>query len=170
MAHEEPTDGRPGATPRWMADEMVGRLARYLRMVGHDTEYARGLPDEEILRRAESEGRRLLTRDRRLAARSPGAILLPGGEIAEQLRAVHRDSPGASWTPSFERCTLCNGRLARWSPREGEALPDAVPRGRPDAPRTLWRCLACGHVYWEGSHTDRVRRQLAEWLGGAPPR
>src|SRR5580658_184832 len=68
-----PRDSLPA---RWWADEMLGRLARYLRMVGLDTAYVPGLTDDEVVRRAGAEGRTLLTRDRQLARRVPGAFLV----------------------------------------------------------------------------------------------
>ncbi|HKS59608.1 MAG TPA: Mut7-C RNAse domain-containing protein [Thermoplasmata archaeon] len=148
--------------PRWLADEMLGRLARYLRVLGHDTAYARGVPDAEIAFRAREEHRRLITRDRDLASRVPGSLLLSSVTLADQLRQVMAERPGLSGDPTFDRCTLCNGPLA------GDA---AVAKGRfppgEDGPGTetaRWRCRDCGHVYWEGSHTARMRQSLRQWL------
>ncbi len=153
--------------PRWIADEMVGRLARYLRFLGHDTEYARGLDDDEIARRAVAEGRRLLTRDRDLARRVPGAVLLTARDIQGQLRAVRAAAPSASFEVAFTRCTLCNALLAPWTPPASGPWPREVPRrgGGPDL--LVYACVACGHLYWEGSHTARVRREVAAWLAAA---
>ncbi len=143
---------------------MLGRLARYLRMVGQDTAYAHGISDAEIIEQARREGRTVLTRDRGLAARAPGTVLLVCTGIADQVRAVHAVAPGAGWTPSFERCTECNGRLAP-VPR-GER-----PAGAPDrrgSPPPLFRCPECAHLYWEGTHTEDVRRRVRGWLSGVP--
>jgi len=56
--------------PRFLADEMLGSLARWLRIMGYDTEYARGMSDSDILARSRVEGRIVLTRDRQLAERA----------------------------------------------------------------------------------------------------
>lgn len=145
--------------PRWMIDEMLGRLARYLRFLGHDTEYAHGLDDGEILRRASAERRTLITRDRALARRSPSAFLLTSPVIDDQLRAIRRAFPDAPYRLAFDRCTECNGPLIS---TPAEHRPLALPEGRrrpPDGVQ-LWTCSVCGHDYWEGSHTSAIRARL----------
>ncbi len=81
---------RAWPSPRWMVDEMLGRLARSLRVLGHDTVYVTGLPDADIADRASRESRVLVTRDKALAARVPGSVLLTSGEWSEQIRAAAR--------------------------------------------------------------------------------
>lgn len=154
-----------GAPPRWLVDEMLGRLARYLRFVGCDTAYVRGLTDEEIVVRARHEGRILLTRDRELSSRCPGALLVPSPYLADQWRSVRAAYPSTPTRLSFDRCTLCNGLLA---PAEAEREKDAPPTDRP--PRgPLYRCGLCGHVYWDGSHTASIRERIAAWESGTGP-
>jgi uncharacterized protein len=154
--------------PRVLADEMLGSLARYLRMMGCDTSYARGWTDEEILRRARSEGRVVVTRDRELARRAADSILLASPRLRDQVRAVRAAFPDLGGEVRFERCTACNGVVetvaATDVPRESEGVPwDRVARGL-----ALFRCGACGHLYWEGTHTEDVRRRLREWAREGP--
>jgi uncharacterized protein with PIN domain len=133
---------------------MLGRLARYLRFLGHDTEYVQGQSDAEIRRRALAEGRRLLTRDRELAARTPGALLIASPRLDAQLRAVHRAYPEVPFEIRFDRCTQCNGTLApSASAPEGLRVQGAV-----------FQCRTCGHQYWDGSHTARIRHDVAAAL------
>ncbi len=146
----------------WWADEMLGRLARYLRMTGLDTAYATGLRDEEVAARARAEGRVLLTRDRALAARVPGAVLLTQLGIAGQWRELKRRFPDLPTEPRCVRCTLCNGPLR---PDPEELPPDRSTDTGP-GPKSgpcIYRCATCGHEYWEGSHTESVRRRLRDW-------
>lgn len=150
--------------PRWLADEMVGRLARYLRFLGHDTEYAQGVDDEVIVAWAQREERQLLTRDRALARRLPGSVLLRSTELSAQLREVRAAAPDAEFAVTFRRCTLCNGALEPWVPVTGAPLPEDLPRERVAAGLRVYACARCGHRYWEGSHTERVRRETARWL------
>jgi uncharacterized protein with PIN domain len=154
---------RDVTAPAWLADEMLGRLARYLRFFGHDTEYVRGLSDAEISARARSEGRRLLTRDRQLAREVDGSILIASPLLADQLRQLATEVPEAGYEVSFVRCTLCNGDLRSWSPATGGTWPEEIPRPRVDGERPIFECTRCGHRYWEGSHTEQIRRQVAEW-------
>ena len=157
------------AGSRWLADEMVGRLARYLRFVGLDTVYARGLRDEEIVRRAAEEGRTLVTRDRALAQRTPGAILLHSPRLAEQWKELRSLRPDVPATVRFVRCTECNGALASVPVEPGATWPAGIPSDLLARGLALYRCEACGHLYWEGTHTAEIRRRIASWSGGAGP-
>lgn len=143
--------------PDWLVDEMLGRLARYLRILGCDTEYVRGVTDDEVLRRLRGTERVLLTRDVGLAARSPRVQLLRAVDVRAQLVELWGAWPGLSRVPRFDRCTECNGELE---------LATSVEGGRPTGHAPEYRCHACGHRYWSGSHTARLERDLAEWSRG----
>jgi uncharacterized protein with PIN domain len=157
------------SSPRWLADEMVGRLARYLRFVGCDTAYARGLSDDEILVRARAEDRTILTRDRRLAGRAERALLLESPHLADQWRAVRAAFPELPLEVRFERCTECNGRLEKVPAPSPEARTEGVPWDRVARGLPLFRCAECNHFYWEGSHTADIRARLASWTGAPAP-
>ena len=146
---------------------MLGRLARYLRFVGCDTAYGRDSSDDDLLARARREGRVLLTRDRGLSRRDPSAFLVESPHLAEQWRAVRAAWPTVPTEPVLARCTLCNDLLERCEPGPvvGDDLPPAVRSGA--AP--LYVCRGCGHRYWEGSHTAKVRATIAAWERGADP-
>lgn len=146
---------------------MLGRLARYLRFVGCDTAYVRDRSDEELLDMARREGRVLLTRDRELSRRATSGLLIESPVLAEQWRAVRRAWPVVPAEPSFVRCSLCNGSLEPARGPRGSALtlPPAVREGT--AP--LYVCRDCGHLYWEGSHTAKIRERLAAWERDARP-
>lgn len=147
---------------------MVGRLARYLRILGCDTTYARGWSDDEIVRRARREDRVVLTRDRALSRRAGKALLLTSPRLEDQLRATRAAFPDVPLDVRFERCTLCNGELAACaSPTPGDA-PTGIPWDRVAEGLPLYRCSDCGHVYWEGSHVSNLRRRLREWNAEAP--
>jgi uncharacterized protein len=154
--------------PRWLADEMVGRLARYLRFAGCDTVYARGLGDAEILEKARVEDRIIVTRDRALAARAPRSLLLTSPYLADQWRAVRAAHPEVPSEVSFVRCTECNGVLDPYAPTLGTAPAPGIPWDRVGRGLPLYRCSECGHIYWEGTHTARIRTQLARWAEEEP--
>jgi uncharacterized protein len=152
---------RPGpATLQWLVDEMLGKLARYLRILGCDTEYVHGLSDAQILSLLAGSHRQLLTRDELLAQRAPRSTLLREVEVREQLQELWAQYPELSRAPQFTRCTLCNGVLVLEPASEG--APIAVV----NADRTgKFRCTKCGHQYWRGSHTAHLERDLASWSG-----
>ncbi len=148
---------------RWLADEMLGRLARYLRFVGADTAWVRDLDDREIARWAAAEKRFLLTRDRGLARRVESSLLLLSPYVEEQWKTLRRRFPDLPTEVRFVRCSLCNGTLAAYAPPADRPLPAGVPRERVAAGLPLYKCAACGHVYWEGSHTADIRERLRRW-------
>ena len=143
---------------RLLVDAMLGRLVAYLRMAGHDTVYAPDAgveADGAVVDLADREGRRVLTRDRAIAAMAPSAVLLTSLDIEDQLREVRAagidlELDGAS------RCGRCNGRLEPVPP--GSALPPAVPD---PGSEPVWRCRDCGQCFWRGSHWTDVRDRLA---------
>ncbi len=148
---------------------MLGRLARYLRFVGCDTVYARDLDDTAILERARAEGRRIVTRDRALAARSPTAVLLRSVTLAEQWSELRSAYPSLPTKVRFERCSACNGRLVPYVRGTDPGREGDLPQGRPDAAElSVYACEDCGHLYWEGSHTRRIRSTLARWTKEDP--
>ncbi|HTP53783.1 MAG TPA: Mut7-C RNAse domain-containing protein [Thermoplasmata archaeon] len=151
------------APPRWLADEMLGRLARYLRFVGADTLYLRGLGDDDLLARAVAEDRVLLTRDRALAHRAPRSLWIDSSEVGAQWRAVRAAWPELPDRVRFERCSLCNGSLAPYRLGTSPEREEGVPRDRAANGMALWSCTGCGHLYWEGSHTRRIQEQLERW-------
>ncbi|MGA8302985.1 MAG: Mut7-C RNAse domain-containing protein [Thermoplasmata archaeon] len=153
-------------SPRLIADEMVGRLARYLRFLGCDTIYARGWSDDEIVRRARIEDRVVVTRDRQLSRRAGKAILLASSRLEDQVRAVRAAFPDLPTEVTFERCTVCNGELVPSTPARAGTGESGVPWDRVEAGLVLYQCRACDHLYWEGSHTAEMRRRLRAWAPG----
>ena len=156
------------APPRWLADEMLGRLARYLRFVGCDTLYVRDVSDDEIVARAGAEGRVVLTRDRELARRAPGAFWVASPHLPDQWRAVRAAWPDVPAELSYERCPICNGTLGRYAPGTDPVREAGLPTERVRAGLEVWACSACGQLYWEGSHAAHIRARLAAWSGAAP--
>jgi hypothetical protein len=155
-----------GPETRFIADAMLGRLARWLRMLGFDCAWQGEIDDEELVLRANREQRIVLTRDRALPEewRLSGIHLVGSEDLREQLReVVERFELWDSLRP-FSRCTACSQPLR-------EAARDAVADRAP--PRVLatherfLECPGCRRVYWEGSHTRRVRRVVDELCGTA---
>lgn len=151
--------------PRFLADAMLGRLARWLRTLGLDTAYDPAVHDPELVALAAAEGRVLLTRDRLLIEqlRPERALLIIHDAPLDQLRQVV-DACGVRPPDAlFSRCPVCNGVLRPATADETATLVPEASRGLPGPVR---RCPDCGRVYWEGSHTRRMRQALARALPG----
>jgi uncharacterized protein with PIN domain len=150
---------------RFLCDEMLVRLGRWLRAAGHDTLIAGpGAADTALLALAEEEGRILLTRDRALIrmaeARTP-AMLLSDRMPDQALRL--RDALGLDWLAApFTRCLIDNCLLEEATP--GGAIPEAAR----SLPGPFRRCPCCGRDYWPGSHVKRMLARLAAWNAPTP--
>lgn len=149
--------------PAFIADAMLGRLARWLRLLGFDTLYDPFGEDRKLARQSVAQGRVLLTRDRGLLERRivQSGLLIAHDRPAAQLRQVLDEMhlPSSTWR-IFSRCTVCNGLLATATPEEVEGLvPPFIHRRHTE----FWRCPCCGRVYWEGSHRQRAWEVLQRW-------
>lgn len=153
-----PDSGEPGA-PRLLADAMLGRLARWLRLLGFDTAYDASIRDADLARRAFEERRIVLTRDRAFPDewRLPRVVVLRAETTQEQLRELGAVLPLRAAARPFSRCTRCNAELDEVA---REAVAGSVPARVAAAQTRFLRCRDCGHVYWEGSHVARIRRAL----------
>ncbi len=148
---------------KFLADHMLGKLAKYLRFMGYDTYYPSGdMSDEEIIEIAQREGRIILTRDRELAARANG-IYIESDDYREQLRFLV-EKFGLSDDNLLTRCSVCNEPLV---PVEKEKIRGRVPEYVYENHDEFYLCPKCNRVYWYGSHTERIEKEIREILGGA---
>lgn len=148
---------------RFVADAHLGALARRLRMTGFDTVFDPALDDADIERLAHAEGRIVLTRDRDLLKRRGvhHGCYVRALDPAAQLREVFDRLDLARSARPFSRCMVCNAPLA---PVAADAVAAVLPpRVRARRPRCS-RCTGCGQLYWEGSHWQRMRDQVADLL------
>ena len=137
-----------------LADGMLGRLARWLRLLGYDTAYDNAATDAELARRARAEGCVLLTRDHELAARRGlRTLLIQSQKIEEQVRQVG-EALGPPPDPALSRCAVCNQALEPVAPAE---IADRVPPYVLRTQAEFHRCPGCGRVYWPGSHLRAMR-------------
>ncbi|MFC4407033.1 Mut7-C RNAse domain-containing protein [Haloarchaeobius iranensis] len=151
---------------RYLLDAMLGNLATYLRLCGHDTLYALDRDveaDDAVLELATEEDRSLITRDEQLAAHAEQSVLLGHRETEPQLREL--DAAGVDLAPVAEpvHCGRCNGRLARIETGDSDDGPEYVP----DDAAPVWRCRDCGQRFWKGSHWDRMAATLADVRGSS---
>ncbi|PYM61574.1 MAG: hypothetical protein DMD79_12390 [Candidatus Rokuibacteriota bacterium] len=148
--------------PRFVADVMLGRLARWLRALGYDTAYVRDASDRQLLGLALREDRRLLTRDVALArlARERGLLVRADG-LDDQLREVVQ-ACGLTAPTLLTRCLECNVPLEAVG---RDAVRDRVPSYTFATQRAFRTCRGCARVYWPGTHAagilDRLRPFLA---------
>jgi uncharacterized protein with PIN domain len=147
----------PGAGPPLMADNMLGTLAKWLRVAGSDCAYADGMEDDELVEVAAS-GRTVLTRDKVLAGRCGDAGLYVTSDVLEQqLHQVLRTLPDLMGLRPLSRCLVCNVPVE--DATAGDVAGD-VPEEVLGRHEDFRRCPRCGRVYWEGSHVDDMLSRL----------
>jgi uncharacterized protein with PIN domain len=153
VAHLRP---RPLRKPRFILDVHLGRLARYLRLLGFDAEYANERGDDELAARSIQDGRILLTRDRGLLKRAAisRGYWVRSTDPRQQLREIVSRFDLAGAMMPFSRCIACNGPLRSVTKAEvAGVVPPRVIESHEDFNRCEW----CGRVYWQGSHYERLQ-------------
>jgi hypothetical protein len=149
---------------KFIADGMLGKLARWLRLAGHDVIYIgdlkvpAGEQDDALLSLSRREDRVLLTCDIELhrRARRTGvkSAFVQGSDLVDQLVQVSRRSGSKiQIRPENSRCPMCNGMLEEACKEEVEGKVSAnVLEGQSE----FWRCSSCGKIYWQGTHWKTI--------------
>lgn len=149
---------------KFLADGMLGKLTRWLRILGQDVRYSRSSEDEELLRIAKTGRRVILTRDLQLyqQAMTQGltAFLVEGAKEAEKLAGLaRRFDISLEFDSNVSRCPKCNSRI---KPISKDEVMDKIPEATASYYETFWVCSGCAQVYWQGSHWKRINKTLSE--------
>ena len=145
----------PLRDPRFVLDVHLGKLARYLRLLGFDSLYDRRYDDPAIVALSVGERRTILTRDKGLLKRKAVTHgywlrnINPRRQIAEVVEALNL----AGQVRMFSRCMVCNATLESVVEQD---VSDQLPPGVRGQFEKLARCPGCDRLYWPGSHYDRM--------------
>jgi uncharacterized protein with PIN domain len=144
---------------KFLADNMLGRLATWLRLLGYDTAYLPHADDPELARVARAEDRILLTRDVELTRRrGVRHVLIESDQVEEQLHQVSRVL-NLSARQAFSRCAECNVTL---DPVSKELVRGEVPPYVFQMQERFLRCPRCRRVYWRGTHWAHMLAQIED--------
>jgi uncharacterized protein len=140
------------SSPRitFLCDQNLGRLARWLRMMGFDAQYMR-IWNEERIEQAISSGRIFLTRKRSLSSRQ-GVIVMESDHLGGQIGALDRILDLGMKIQPFTRCSICNLTLKCAKREDVEKL---VPEYVYATHDEFARCPGCSRIYWRGTHPAR---------------
>ena len=145
---------------RFIADHMLGKLAKYLRLADYDVIYPPPRLDRDKRQLAIDQKRILLTRSTPLIRNHPGPqyLLIASGKFREQLQQVIRHF-NLHLDPErfFRRCLICNAPVTEISK---ERIRDRVPPKSYAAYDQFCQCPHCQRIYWRGSHTQRMMDAL----------
>jgi len=146
--------------PTFLADAMLGSVARKLRIFGFDTLYIKHIHDDEILKIGIEGNRVILTCDKELFKRIVKAgvhgVLLKCSDDCEDI--VHILSKYQITSINFStrnsRCSVCNGLLLK---KKRINVKNHVPPKVMKSHKEFFKCSNCSKIYWDGSHLTRIR-------------
>jgi hypothetical protein len=149
----------PVEPPKFAVDRTLGRLARWLRLLGFDACLRPDLPAERLLVLAAREGRVVVTRDVRLGRRRSLApvVRLASDRFREQLRELDRLHPLGGVERREPRCAECNLVPVSIAPK---VLPETVPPYVRATQTDFRRCPRCRRIYWPATHRERMRQEI----------
>lgn len=148
---------------KFIVDVNLGKLARYLRLLGFDTLFSTNYKDIEIIRIAEKEKRLILTRDKELLKnhRVLRGYWVRATEPNEQVKEILKKFDLSKEIKPFSRCTICNHELIKIPKSE---ILDQIPPRTKQHFNEFYHCEKCGRIYWPGSHYQRMRKMIDRWL------
>jgi len=146
------------------ADMMVGRLARWLRILGYDTLYDPEKPVQEWIPAVLADDRILLTRNRKIAGQLPekNYYFVAPNDPREQLCAILEKFQLDTEHFVFRLCVSCNVRVVSIAK---ETVLGRVPPLVFETHHEFWQCPSCGKIYWRGSHLKRVEEFIKKIRG-----
>ena len=147
------------ADPRFVVDAHLGRLARYLRMLGFDAIYGNDYGDPLLASLSATEERILLSRDQRLLERAnvTRRYEVQATDPEERLQEVIDQFDLQPRMRPFTRCMVCNTPLEQVAKEE---VIDRIPPRTAKAFDEFYYCSNCDKVFWKGSHYDRMKRLI----------
>jgi uncharacterized protein with PIN domain len=151
---------------KFIVDNNVGKLAPWLRALGYDTVFINPVDDDELLAIAWREGRVVLTKDtgilrrRVITSGEIASVPIEGDDWRGQLAQVV-EALNLRREPSFTRCLECNAVL---EPRSRDEARLYVPAYVYRTQESFLTCPLCGRYFWQGTHRQRMRRELEAML------
>jgi len=147
---------------KFVVDGMLGKLARWLRMLGYDTKYFNDMDDDEILKVAYEEKRILLTRDyqffKKASILGVKAVFVDGETHAERLAELSRElNIRLEININESRCPKCNAKI---KPISKEEVRNRVHKSTYKTYDEFWICTGCNQIYWKGSHWRKIKSTL----------
>ena len=155
---------------KFIVDNNVGKLAKWLRIMGYNARFFEGSSDSQMVAIALAENRVILTRDTQIMRRrlvTSGqlkAILIQSDEPERQIRQVIDALKLDCQFQPFSLCLECNQPLAE---RSRELVKDLVPPYVFQTQNQYMECPACHRIYWRGTHWQAMTKSLKKFIKGA---
>jgi uncharacterized protein len=157
--------------PKFIVDANVGKLAKWLRMMGFDTLFFDGPDDGGMVKIALQQDRTIITRDtgfmkrRAVTTHRVRAILVSGDDSKKQMQAVLAELELSGKARPFTRCLECNAELKELDRKEAAGL---VPERVYEIQDQYMVCPSCSRIYWRGTHWKAMTGKLLEFCSTLP--
>lgn len=150
---------------KFIADVMLGRLAKRLRLLGFDVLYDRTLEDNDIIRLSLEQDRVILTRDLELAARplATNHLVIQSDQVSDQVEQTLAAFRLESHIAPLGRCSVCNETLSSISKEDAK---DRVPLHVYETILLFLHCPLCGRMYWKGTHVRKMTLPVGKKTAG----
>lgn len=146
---------------KFILTKELGRLAKWLRILGFDTVYYNQDNLSSLIIQALRDERIILTRNQRLPqARGLKIVLIKNEKIKAQVAEILQTlkiKPDPEMM--FSRCILCNVELVDIAK---DKVKDKVPEYVFNTQEDFITCPQCNRIYWQGTHWGNVRKTLEE--------
>lgn len=147
---------------KFICDDNLGRLAKWLRTLGYDTLFYSSISDQELVKRALDEGRIILTRDNHLIQMKSvqNYLLIKSDQHLEQLKQVIKHFKlKKDDMKLFTRCLVCNTPLKEVGKEKiKDRLYPYVSKTQDD----FVYCSACDKIFWPATHIDHMKHKLTK--------
>ena len=151
---------------KFIVDNNVGKLARWLRMMGYDTLLFYGLDDGLMVKLALAQSRTIITKDtefmkrRAVTTHRVRTVLVSGDDPELQMQKVITELRLDTHHKPFTRCLECNAVLQF---RDRERVEDKVPPHVYERQEYYMECPDCHRLYWQGTHWEDMHRKLHQF-------
>jgi len=148
---------------RFIVDQHLGKLARYLRMLGIDTAYNENLSGHEFVEKANHENRILITKDHSILKRNElkFGYFIYADDLDSQLEELVLQFKMKEHILLFSRCLECNSIL---HPVEKAQIEHRLPKKVREGHDTFTMCEPCDKIYWKGMHYQRMKQKIENIL------
>ena len=152
---------------RFIVDHNVGKLTKWLRMMGYDSLFFNGSDDSDMVKQALTEDRIILTRDTEIMKRRVitngrlEAVLIKSENPEHQMQQLMAIIDFKQQLRPFTLCLECNQPLVARSP---EDVADHVPPYVYKTQKQYMECPSCHRIYWQGTHWEAMTRRLKQLL------
>lgn len=153
---------KPLRHSKFILDVQLGKLARWLRLLGFDSLYKNDFSDAQIVDISMLEKRIILTRDQDLLKRKPvnhGYWIRATNPDDQIVEIIHRFDLNNQFQ-FFTRCMICNGKIKNV---EKENITDALPEKTKLYYDEFYQCSGCEKIYWKGSHYKKMQKKIEKW-------